>query len=188
MAVETVFRTPTRDDLLAAARRRFFRGEKLELAALAEELGISRATAYRWAGNADQLVGEVIADLAEQTFHMTWSEAKGKGAAKIIASMTRGMRYIIGSEPYRRFLERDPASGLRIAASKDGPSQGRMIALHQQILEEEIAKGNLTLTVDTHTMAYALVRIAETFIYADLIAGEKPDIDKAREILKLLLS
>jgi len=36
-------------------------------------------------------------------------------------------------------------------------------------------------------MAYALVRIVESFIYADVIAGEDPDIDKAVDILRLML-
>ena len=36
-------------------------------------------------------------------------------------------------------------------------------------------------------MAYALVRVVESFLYADAIAGETPDIDKAVEILKLML-
>jgi Tetracyclin repressor-like, C-terminal domain len=36
-------------------------------------------------------------------------------------------------------------------------------------------------------MAYALVRIVESFLYADPIAGEKPDLKKAVEILKLML-
>lgn len=36
-------------------------------------------------------------------------------------------------------------------------------------------------------MAYAIVRIGESFLYADTIAGEKPDLDKAVEIVKLML-
>src|SRR5262249_34917876 len=38
-----------------------------------------------------------------------------------------------------------------------------------------------------HTMAYALVRIVESFLYAEAIAGEEPDLEKAVEILRLLL-
>ncbi len=49
------------------------------------------------------------------------------------------------------------------------------------------ARGALTLPVDVHTMAYALVRIAEWFLYADAIAGERPDLEKAEEILRLVL-
>jgi len=36
-------------------------------------------------------------------------------------------------------------------------------------------------------MAYAQVRIVESFIYADVIAGEDSDINKAVEILRLML-
>jgi hypothetical protein len=50
-----------------------------------------------------------------------------------------------------------------------------------------MASGALRLPVDAHTMAYALVRICESFLYADVIAGEKPDLDKAVEILTLML-
>src|SRR5687767_1654650 len=103
-----MWKAPTRDDFVALARRSFLSGERLEMQALAAELGISRATAYRWVGNADQLAGEIVADLAEETFHRSVSEAKGRGAARIVDAMGRGMRYIVTSKPYRRFLERDP--------------------------------------------------------------------------------
>jgi AcrR family transcriptional regulator len=180
-------RPATRVDLLALARKRFMEGERLSVEDLAEELGISRATAYRWAGNAEDLAGEVIASLSEDTLHRALKEAKGKGADRIVDAMARGMRIIAGSSAYRAFLERDPQKALRIVASKEGPAQARTIALHQQLLEEEVAAGHLDLPVDTHTMAYALVRVVESFLYADAIAGEKPELGKAVEILKLML-
>ena len=36
-------------------------------------------------------------------------------------------------------------------------------------------------------MAYALTRIIESFLYADLITGATPDIENASSILKLML-
>src|SRR5262245_48894814 len=178
---------PTAADLRAAARRRFLAGERLSLEELSAELGISRATAYRWGGNADQLAGEVIASLVDDTHRLASGEARGRGAARVVDSLARGMRYIAASEPYRAFLERDPQAALRIVASKDGPVQRRTIALNEALLEEEVRRGALTLPVDAHTMAYALVRLVESFLYADMIAGEKPDLAKAVEILKLML-
>ena len=178
----------TRNDLLRAARSRFLRGERLDVAGLAREVGISRATAYRWVGNGDELVGAIVAGIAEETFRRCVAKARGQGAERILDVMERGMRAVIGSEPYRSFLERDPPRALRLVASKDGPSQGRMIELHQELLEEETARGAIELAVDSHTMAYALVRTAESFMYADLIAGERPDVAKAVEILRLLLT
>jgi len=177
----------TAADLRAAARRRFLASERLSLEELAAELGISRATAYRWAGNVEQLAGEVIASIVEDTHRRTVREARGRGAERVVDSIARGMRYIAASTPYRAFLERDPQKALRIVASKEAPVQAHTIALNQQLLEEEIERGTLDLPVDAHTMAYALVRIAESFLYADMIAGEKPDLDKAVEIVKLML-
>ena len=179
--------SPTPADLHALALRRFVRGENVDMQALAAELGISRATLYRWAGNAEELVGRVVAALGLETFRRCETEARGHGAARVLDVMERGMRATTSSKFYRAFLERDPQKALRIVASKEGPVQAQTIALHQQLLEEEKRRGHLKLPVDSHTMAYALVRIAESFLYADLIAGEHPDIDKAVEILKLML-
>ena len=178
---------PAAADLLALARRRFLRGERFGVEELAAELGVSRATAYRWAGNAELLAGTVIASLAEDTFRRALREVRGRGAARVVGVMARGMRYIATSDAYRAFVARDPQRALRLVASKDGPVQQRTIALHEELLAEEIRRGALRLPVDAHTMAYALVRIVESFLYADAIAGEQPDLDKAVDILKLML-
>jgi AcrR family transcriptional regulator len=176
----------TAADLRALARRRFLAGERLSLDELAAELGISRATVFRWAGNAELLTAEVIASIVEDTFHRSVREARGRGAERIIDATARGLRYIATSEPYRAFISRDPQKALRIVASKEAPVQSRTIALNQGLIEEEMRSGALRIPVDAHTMAYALVRIGESFLYADVIAGEKPDLDKAVEILKLM--
>jgi len=177
----------TEDDLVARARARFMAGERMSVEELAVELGISRATAYRWVGNNEQLAGLVVASVAEATFKRALGEARGRGAARVVDVIARGMRYVAGSQAYRRFLDRDPQRALRIVASKEFPVQQRTIALHQALLEEEVRRGALELSVDAHTMAYALVRVVESFLYADAIAGERLDLEKAIAILKLML-
>jgi len=177
----------SRTEGFSLARRRFLDGERLSPERLAAELGISRATAYRRFGNAEQLAGEVIAGLAEGTFHRAAREARGRGAERVVDHLARGMRYIANNQAYRAFLERNPQKALWIVTSKAGPVQARVIALNEAMLEEEIARGHLRLPVDAHTMAYALVRIVEAFLYADMITGEKPDLEKATQILSLML-
>ena len=181
-------RVVTKDDFIALARRRFLKGERLDVARLAEDLGVSRATAYRWAGNAEQLTGEVIRTLVEATFELTKREATGEGAERVVDMISRGMRYI-SSGPYRDWVSsEDPDRVLRLVSSQYGPVHRTIIRLWEEFLTEEAAKGNVRLHTDPHTTAYAIVRISDSFLYSDLIVGEEPNIEKAIDILKLLVA
>ncbi len=179
---------PGLDDIVIVARRQFVRGERIDLPAIADQLGISRATAYRWVGNADELTGLVISRLMEDTFTRLKGETKNlRGARRILEMLERGMREIAAFKPLKEFLNQNPEKGLRLIASKDGPVQRFTIKLHQSLLEEEIERGALQLPIDAHTMAYAITRLSESFLYGDLIAGEKPEFDKVITIVRLML-
>ena len=180
-------RVVTQEDFVALARRRFLKGERLDVAGLASELGVSRATAYRWAGNVEELTGLVIKTLVERTFELTKREAKGEGAARIVDMLMRGARYI-ASGPYRDWMSReDPERALRLVASKFGPVHNTTIKLWEDFLAEEVAAGRVRLHTDPHTTAYMIVRISDSFLYSDLIIGEEPDIEKAADIFRLLV-
>src|SRR5437588_10965032 len=56
----------SREDALALARSRFLKGERVDVQAIARELGLARAAMHRWFGTREQLLGEVLAELAEQ--------------------------------------------------------------------------------------------------------------------------
>lgn len=70
---------------------------------------------------------------------------------------------------------------------QDGPHEATQIRLWEELLSEEAKAGNIRLSVDAHSLAYSIVRISESFLYADLIAGEEPDVEKAAAIVRLLL-
>jgi AcrR family transcriptional regulator len=178
---------PSQDDLLRLARRRFLHGEKVDIAGLATELGVSRATAYRWAGNVEEVTGAVFVSLYDDLLRRCVEEAQGTGAARLADIFARGVR-AMASAPYRTWLHRqDPETALRIVASARGVIQGHTIRRWEELLTEEARTGNLRLPIDVHTMAYAIVRIGESFLYADLIVGEEPDVEKAIEVVRLLL-
>ena len=176
-------------DLHRMARKYFMHAKRIELQKLAHELGISRATAYRWAGSADQLAGEVLASLANDTFQRLLQTSQDKkGHERVLEVLNKGMHYAHNFPALRRFLKRNPETGLKIVASKDGQVQAATINNIQELLEEEMAAGNLTLTVEPAVMAYALTRMIESFLYADVITGSEPDLDNAAKILELMLS
>ena len=174
-------------DLQSLARQWFIGARRIELQKLALELGISRATAYRWAGSAEQLVGQVLASLVDDTFQQILQRTTSTGSARVLEVLERGMHYAQRFQPLQQFLARDAQLGLRIVASKHGPVQGRTIANLERLLDEEVDRGHMTLPVDTAVMAYALTRIVESFLYADVITGATPDLENASKILKLML-
>jgi AcrR family transcriptional regulator len=174
-------------DLHSLARQWFIGARRIELQKLAIELGISRATAYRWAGSAEQLVAEVLASLVDDTYASITRKTTSIGCDRVLEVLNKGMRYAHAFQPLKKFLQHNAYQGLKILTSRHGPVQGRTIANLEQLLNEEIEAGHLYLTVAPGVMAYALTRIVESFLYADLITGDEPDIDNANKILELML-
>lgn len=182
-----LLRRPAREDLLALARRRFVRGQYGDLEGLARELGISRATAYLWVGNADQLSDLVISGLLVDAYRQAEASISRASRHRTADVVVLVMRSIAAFKPYREFFERNPEKALRIVASKAGSVQQAAIAHVQGLLEAERACDNAGLAVDCHTMAYAIVRLVESFLYADFIANEQLDLEKAEAIIRFML-
>src|SRR6266540_4729673 len=181
-------RRVTPADALYAARRRFLRGERVDMNELARELGIGRATLYRWVGSRDQLLGEVLWSLAELGLTQARAEAKGRGAAWVLAVYTRFGDRIVELEPLRRFVRAEPECALRVMTSKASPLQRRVVDTFRDILVEAQQRKGLRLRFDPETLAFVMVRIAESFLWTDLITGEASDRPKAHEVTKVLLT
>jgi AcrR family transcriptional regulator len=174
-------------DALQAARRRFLRGERVDMNDLAQELGIGRATLYRWVGSRDRLLGEVLWSLAELGLAQSRAEATGRGAAWVLAVYRRFGDLIVGLEPLRHFVKSEPECALRVMTSKASPLQRRVVDTFRDVLVEARKTRGLKLRLDPETLAFAMVRIAESFLWTDLITGGTPDLAKAQEVTKVLL-
>src|ERR1700758_1065955 len=80
----------------AAARRRFERCERLDMQALAAELAISRATLYRWTGDREQLLGDVIWSLSHELFERAKAQhPEHTGAPRVIAVFRAHLQAIV---------------------------------------------------------------------------------------------
>lgn len=175
-------------DALQAARRRFLRGERVDMNDLAQELGIGRATLYRWVGSRDRLLGEVLWSLAELGLAQSRAEATGRGAAWVLAVYRRFGDLIVGLEPLRHFVKSEPECALRVMTSKASPLQRRVVDTFRDVLVEAQKTRGLKLRLDPETLAFAMVRIAESFLWTDLITGGAPDLAKAQEVTRVLLT
>jgi AcrR family transcriptional regulator len=69
----------SREDVLALATRRYLRGRRVDVQAIAGELGLGRTTIYRWFGSRDELIGEVLVRAAEPLLERARAGARGTG-------------------------------------------------------------------------------------------------------------
>jgi AcrR family transcriptional regulator len=181
-------RRPTPVDALDAARRHWLAGERLDMGALARELGISRATLYTWVGSRERLIGEVLWSFAEAGLRQARENAKGRGGDYVVDVFSRFIHVNATFEPLRRFIEQDAELALRILTSKNSPVQGRMVTATREILGEQIEAGALSPKLDVDTLSYTVIRVAESFLYSDVIAGSEPDVEAAVEVVRVLLA
>ena len=62
-----------------------------------------------------------------------------------------------------------------------------MVAKIRGFIDEEAARGGYQPPVDSATLAYAIVRLAEAFLFNDATAAMRGDVDRLREIEAALL-
>jgi hypothetical protein len=55
------------------------------------------------------------------------------------------------------------------------------------LIDLERSRGAFDADLDTSTLAYAIIRISEGFLYADVIADRQPDIGRAITVIQALL-
>ena len=178
---------PSALDAFLRARKRFLACERIDMSSLAQELGVSRVTLYRWVGSRDRLLVEVIWSLASRTLENIDAEVTERGPERVVRIVTRFLEDVITNAGMRRWLAEEGESAMRLLTRHETGFQPRLIDAMQNLLEDETAAGRLDLPVDLREVAYVIVRLIESYTYLDLITGEEPDARRAEPILRLLL-
>ena len=165
---------------------------------LAAALGVDRTSVFRWVGNRDALLTEVLWSLAVPTLvQADRATADDRGAARVADLLTRFAGDLIAAPYFRDFLGREPARALRLLTTKASPIQHRFLATCEWLVRTEIGDhpfdddgpggGTGGSGIDPASLAYLLVRVSESFTYADLITGEAPEAGRAAVAFRHLL-
>lgn len=178
---------PTALEAFRVARRRFLAGERLEMGALADDLGVNRVTLYRWVGNRERLLGEIIWSLAKPTLDQGTASVRDRGAARIVGIAAAFLQAVLAHDRFTSFVHAEPELALRLLTRRATVFQERLIAYYETLLTEEVEGGHLTTPIPLHDLAYTIVRILKSYVYTDLITGEEPDADRAVLVLRALL-
>lgn len=178
--------SPSREVAIRLARRHFIAGRRIEMGALADELGVSRVTLNRWVGSRDKLLGEVNWSLAEISLRDARAQAGGSGADAVADTVEVFARTVLAADFMQAFLNRETDIALRILTTSRSDLQGNVIGFIEQLLREELNSPPASL--DFADLAYLVVRISESFIYVDMITGGQPDPAKIGHAVRALLS
>ena len=179
----------TREAALALATKRFLAGERIDVQAIARELGLARATMHRWflrrarrcsARCSRRSPSSGCARSARRSLAAARLRCSRRSTASTASSRRRaGLRVLLAQEQER---------ALRILTSSGGIVQPRVVAAIEQIDRGRGARRSLQRRRSRLVrLAYAIVRLGEAFLYNDAIVGIRGDTERLREIEGALL-
>jgi AcrR family transcriptional regulator len=175
--------TASRADVVAMARNQYLAGERVDLTVIARRLGLGRATIYRWFGSRDA----VIASELELLIARHRRSVRQRGAAGLLKVFDRVNRSLSRSTALRALLEQERDSALRLLTTSGGPVQPRSSGAVQALIDAEVDAGRYEPPTETSALAYAIVRLAEAFLYNDTAIGIRGDWERLHQVEAALL-
>jgi AcrR family transcriptional regulator len=173
------FQRPNRGHALELAQTLFLRGERVDMNTLSSALGIGRTTLYRWVGDRERLIGEMLAELTDRTWDLAIEEADGEGGERAMDAGRRFMELTANFPPLRQFAEREPQLALRVLLAPEGAVAARIRAGFQRALVENGVAINPEL-VDIAVQAGTALE------WTPIAIGGEPEIERAGRLIRSL--
>jgi AcrR family transcriptional regulator len=176
------------ETVLRAAQREFLATGSLEMRALARELGIGRATLYRWNRGREELLSDVLLSLAETNLRRVEREVvTPPGALRICHVHDQHIRRISGNPSFRAFIHREPELASRLLLDVNGKVHRGVTAALADFLRRQEERSEWRAPLGVETFSRVVSRMSETYIYADLIGHGAPDADTPDLVLRLMM-
>ncbi len=175
---------------MLAAARWVHEGRRLDMQGIADELGVSRATLFRHVGGREALLGKALWCLTEHMLEMAsaqWEAIRPESELHTPGTGRRVNAIVSQSTGLRRLLDDEPALTLRVLTDPLGPVQPGVVTFVEGLLRRDIAEFGLVTIIEPNALAYALVRLSESFLYADVLAARKPDVATADRLTQALI-
>lgn len=179
--------TASRAEVLSAATAQYLQGDRVDLTIIARELGVGRATIYRWFGSREGLLGEVVGTELVELIARKRARVRRRGGEGLLEVFDAINRSLAASFALRRLFEQEPVNALRVLTSSAGAVQPRAVACIAELIADEVTSGRYVPPTDPNTLAYAIVRLAEAFLYSDATSGMRGDHERLRDVEAALL-
>jgi AcrR family transcriptional regulator len=195
LIVESVFGSSARPgraipDAVELAARWIIDGRRLDMRGLADELGISRVTLFRRVGSREALLSKALWLLTQRMLDMAsarWEAERPEGELHTPGTGRHINALVSRSTGLRRLLDDEPALTMRVLTDPRGRVQTGVVDFIEGLLRRDIAEFGLVTLIEPDALAYALVRMGESFLYADVLAARKPDVTTANRLQQALI-
>jgi AcrR family transcriptional regulator len=180
-----IFRRAQPKDCLDLAKATFLNCERVDMGTLATQLATSRSTLYRWFGSREELLEQMLVELAQEFSAAARADAAGEGDERVLDFARRIMNATADFGPLRAFIAHEPQLALRLLIGERG-------AVHKSI-----AHAMLEVIAETHSPEEAktlehhvdvVVQVATALQWATLAIGEEPSTERAVDIVGVMLA
>ncbi|MCF6742694.1 transcriptional regulator [Blastococcus sp. KM273128] len=183
------------EEIVRHAARTLMSGRRLDTGTLAAELGISRATLFRRAGNRDAILGDALAFLGRRTLaaiereHDARAADVGPGDRLRSLAVSEDFRYALSTAgPVRRLLDEEPTTAIRVLTDPQGRVQPRVVEAYTELFQRDVDEHGLVPQVPVPLLALAVVRLGESFLYSEVLAARAPDLKAATTVIDALIA
>lgn len=159
-----------------------------EMAELSQRTGVGRTTLYRWFGDRERLIGDVLARYLARALEDGYQRSRARGAARIVRAVEALIRETAEREALLRVLRENPHVILGVVMRPGGAVQSRSVSVMTDLIEREVVRGRLTPLFDPPTLAFVLVQVGQLHLWARAATGEEPDIAETIRITATLLN
>ncbi|MCA0155675.1 hypothetical protein LB823_05655 [Tsukamurella sp. M9C] len=175
-------------EVIHRAAQWFREGRRVDLGQLAKASGIGRATLYRWFEGREQVVGEAIWLGIAQAIARVEAAEPVRDRAAFLRSFGRLAHEVRDYPPLAGFATDEPEFAMRVLQSGGSVVQARLIEwVAGWLADIAVPSSDAARGVSRADLAYAIVRLAESFLWSDMIIGTPPQPDKAAALVELLL-
>jgi AcrR family transcriptional regulator len=157
------------------------------MASLARDLGVARATLYRWTGDREQLLGDVAWLEVKLIVDHLVTTTPGAGASYIEQAGGDLLTILADNPILRGFLDAEGDDGMRLLTAPRGRLRPRLVAAVTDAIDAQVESGAYDPPAETRLLADGIVALGERFLYHGGDPAMNPDPSTARLMIALLL-
>lgn len=176
------------EHVMRAAKRMFLANGMVEMRALARDVGIGRATLYRWNWSRDDLLQAVIAALGLANLARAEHDVSTPpGAERFCDVHDLHIRRICASTGMRSFIRSEPEVAARLLLDAGGRVHLSLVDGLADLIRRQQEEGGWQPPLPAERLAGLVARLTEAFMYGDLFARAEPDPDTPDLVLRMML-